>query len=82
MNKDLVAELHDWAYIVDESKGKAVVAMLSGAIFSEAAAEIERLQKQVKSLIENGNELLEWISLNDPFARDDVKAWERACRGQ
>jgi hypothetical protein len=40
---ELVDDLRAFADIIDESKDKAVVTMLSGSIFSEAAEAIERL---------------------------------------
>jgi hypothetical protein len=42
---DIVQQLHDWQHIVDESKGDAVVVMLSGRVFGDAAAEIKRLRR-------------------------------------
>jgi len=42
---DIVQELHDCQHIVDESKGDTVVVMLSGRVFGDAAAEIERLRR-------------------------------------
>lgn len=50
MADDIVQELNDWAYIVDESQGKACVVMLSGVLFREAAAEIERLRAHIERL--------------------------------
>ena len=47
---DIVQQLHDWQHIVDESKGDAVVVMLSGRVFGDAAAEIERLRAEVARL--------------------------------
>lgn len=49
MKKDLVKEdivdsLRSMVYIIDESKGKAVVTMLSGSMFDDAADEIEYLR--------------------------------------
>ena len=44
MADDIVQQLHDWQHIVDESKGDAVVVMLSGRVFGDAADEIERLR--------------------------------------
>lgn len=45
--ENLVDNLRDMAYIIDESQGKAVVTMLSGSMFNEAADEIERLREEV-----------------------------------
>lgn len=42
-HEDLVTCLRDWATITDEVQGRAALVMLSGAIFAEAADEIERL---------------------------------------
>jgi hypothetical protein len=47
---DIVQELKDWQYIIGEVQGKAVVMMLSGAVFGEAADDIERLESEVKRL--------------------------------
>lgn len=44
MADDIVQQLHDWQHIVDESKGDAVVVMLSGRVFGDAADEIEYLR--------------------------------------
>jgi hypothetical protein len=41
---DIVERLRDWAFIVNESQGVAVVVMLEGSIFTEAADEIESLR--------------------------------------
>ena len=41
---DIVKELLDWQYIVDETQGKATVIMLSGNIFGDAAKEIKHLR--------------------------------------
>jgi len=42
---DIVAELRDWAEIIDRvnDSGTAMVTMISGAVHREAADEIERL---------------------------------------
>ena len=50
MADDIVQQLHDWQHIVDESKGDAVVVMLSGRVFGDAADEIERLRDKVQDL--------------------------------
>lgn len=44
MIDDISSELRDWAFIVDETIGKAHVVMLSGLVFSKAADEIEKLR--------------------------------------
>jgi hypothetical protein len=44
MDEDIVDNLRSMAYIIDESRGKAVVTMLSGNMFNEAADEIELLR--------------------------------------
>jgi len=44
---DIVQELKDFAYIIDECKGVAVVTMLESKIFFDAACKIERLQKEL-----------------------------------
>jgi hypothetical protein len=43
---DLLQELRDFAYIIDETKGSAVVTMLEGKIFNDAADEIERITEE------------------------------------
>lgn len=43
-DEDLVQTLRNWAEIVDLSQGKAVVVMISGDVFAEAADEVERLR--------------------------------------
>lgn len=52
---DIVENLRDMAYIIDESQGEAVVTMLSGSMFSEAADEIERLTQDINRLTEERN---------------------------
>lgn len=47
---DLVQDLKDFAYIIDESKGFASVQMLSGEIFEEAAERIEVLEEVCEEL--------------------------------
>jgi hypothetical protein len=42
--EDIVQELRNFSYIIKESTGVAVVTMLEGTIFNEAADEIERLR--------------------------------------
>lgn len=53
MIDDISSELRDWAFIVDETIGKAHVVMLSGSVFSKAADEIDRL----RSLIDGVNNI-------------------------
>jgi hypothetical protein len=43
--RELVEDLRNFAYIIDESRGKANVIMLEGQIFREAADTIETLQE-------------------------------------
>lgn len=50
MADDIVQELHDWATITDEVQGKATLVMLSGRVFADAAAEIERLRSENERL--------------------------------
>ena len=67
-DEDIVDVLTDFAYIVDESKGVAVVTMLNGSLFLDAAAEIEQLRKESKELqatIERLNDLI--LTLRDDF---------------
>jgi hypothetical protein len=42
-NENIVQELRNFAYIIKEAKGVAVVTMLESTIFDDAADEIERL---------------------------------------
>jgi hypothetical protein len=42
---DIVDDLRTFALIADEAMGKAMVVMLAGEIFHQAAAEIEELRK-------------------------------------
>jgi hypothetical protein len=53
-SSDIVEELYDWAYICNESQGKAHVIMLSGFVFEEAAKEIVRLRKIVNQFQHRG----------------------------
>lgn len=48
-DSDIVSELRDWAAIIDETQGKACVVMLSGQVFTDAADEIQRLQRACHS---------------------------------
>ncbi len=43
--QELVEDLRNFAYIIDESRGKANIIMLEGQIFREAADTIETLQE-------------------------------------
>jgi len=47
MTDDIVQQLRDWAYIIEESRDNFAVTMLSGDIFHDAANEIERLRSSV-----------------------------------
>lgn len=47
---DIVSDLRDWAAITDGVQGKAVLIMLSGQVFADAADEIERLRAKVADL--------------------------------
>lgn len=49
-SNDIVQELFDWAFICNESQGKAHVVMLSGAVFEEAAEEIIKLRKTINQI--------------------------------
>jgi hypothetical protein len=51
VDEDIVQQLHDWQHIVDDSKGHAVVVMLSGRVFGDAAVQIERLRAAGDELI-------------------------------
>lgn len=48
MADDIIQELHDWAHVIDESQGKAIVNMLSGAIFHEAADVMEHFLQEAR----------------------------------
>ena len=45
--RDIAEELDDWAYIIDNSKDKAIVCFGEGDLFRDAADEIRRLRKVV-----------------------------------
>jgi hypothetical protein len=49
-SEDIVQALRDMSFIIDESQGAAVVAMLSGSLFDDAADEIERLLAEVQEV--------------------------------
>jgi hypothetical protein len=70
---DIVQELHDWQHIVDESKGDAVVVMLSGRVFGDAAAEIKRLRRWKAEATEV---LTRWDAVADmvPVRLGDLKS--------
>lgn len=78
MADDIVERLCDWQAIVDESKGEAVVAMLSGRVFGEAADEIERLRAEVTRLMD-GLEYA-WVVITNGRAWDEAQhdEWEQA----
>lgn len=46
-DEDIVQRLRDWAAIIDATKDRAAVVMLSGQTYVEAADEIERLREQL-----------------------------------
>lgn len=48
--QDILDELRDWAVVADGVQGKATMLMLSGAVFSAAADEIERLHAECNHL--------------------------------
>jgi hypothetical protein len=72
-SEDLVQSLRDMAFIIDESQGAAVVAMLSGDMFKEAADEIERLRAA-------GDDLHAAIRNHD-LREEHLRVWEEARRG-
>ena len=72
MADDIVTELRDWAAITDEAQGKAILVMLSGQVFADAADEIERLRAV-------GDALIAAIRNHD-LREQHIKAWE-ARRG-
>jgi hypothetical protein len=55
---DLLQELRDFAYIIDETKGSAVVTMLEGKIFNDAADQIEQLRSMGDMMVNSINYLL------------------------
>lgn len=71
---DIVAELRDWAEIIDRvnDSGTAMVTMISGAVHREAADEIERLRKAGDALA-NGIRTGHWDDALDAWTevRDD-----------
>lgn len=71
-DEDIVDVLTDFAYIVDESKGVAVVTMLNGSIFLDAAEEIKKLR-------DTGDKLAQGIRTG--HWDDALDAWEEARRG-
>ena len=72
---DIVSELQDLQHIVAEIKGDAVLVMLSGRVFGDAAAKIERLRAAGDTLAHHvrAGESKEMYSA--------VHAWEEARRG-
>ena len=50
MRDDLVQELRDWANLIDEIQGKAILSMLSGEVHRAAADRIEALEKEIAQL--------------------------------
>ena len=73
---DIVEYLRDFAEIVEKSKGDAVVVMLSGDIFIEAAEEIERLTQERNRWRATASGLLEDIS----NAEDEIESLETQIR--
>lgn len=49
--KDIVDELYDWDYIIEQSQGKAHVVMLSGEVYREAAKAILELREAAADVI-------------------------------
>lgn len=47
---DIVDRLTDWSEIIEKSRGVAIVTMLSGYIFEEAAEEIRILRNDIQEL--------------------------------
>ena len=90
---DIVAELRDWAEIIDRvnDSGTAMVTMISGAVHREAADEIERLQaerdnwKKVAELFNNAyttDESGQFAISNGSDLFRAVMAYERALRDE
>lgn len=50
-NTELIESLENMAYIINEAQGKAVVTMLNGDLFQEAANEIRELHKTINAAI-------------------------------
>ena len=59
---DIVEELRTFAEVVDTSKGSAQLVMLSGDVFSTAAAEIERLKAETSDWQNTARHLLARIA--------------------
>lgn len=78
---DIVQELRDWQYIIDGVQGQAAVMMLSGAVFGDAAAEIERLRAAGDALAESLSCIIDGIGV---ATEEDVvlAAWNEARRDQ
>lgn len=77
--QDIVEELNDWAFITDEVQGKAMMVMLSGEVFRDAAQEIQTLRTAGDALvrvIKSDPRLL----LLDSFD-SALRAWEKANEG-
>jgi len=75
-NDEIVTELRDWAYITDESQGKAALVLLSGDMFTNAADEIEELRAIC-------NDLYHDATCHESFCRlcgEGIREWE-ARRG-
>jgi predicted translin family RNA/ssDNA-binding protein len=70
-HEDIVQELRDFSYIIKESTGVAVVTMLEGTIFDEAADEIERLRREVESLNFALDDIADFV--NDPQVDERIK---------
>jgi hypothetical protein len=88
---DIVAELRDWAEIIDRvnNSGTAMVTMISGAVHREAADEIERLRtqrdnwKKVAELFDNAYTTDTSGQFTIPNGSDlfrAIMAYERALR--
>ncbi len=76
---DIVQELRDWECIIDGVQGKAVVMMLSGAVYATAADEIERLRAAGDALAEI---ICSWFEERVPLEMlDPLTVWEEARRG-
>lgn len=79
---DIVEELHNWAHIVDGVQGKALVWMLNGSVFVDAAGEIINLRAEIVRLQAAGDEMAD-AAIHQQWSRLDVAvaAWKEARRG-
>jgi len=73
--EDIVQELRNFSYIVDESKGVAIVTLLEGTIFDAAADEIDRLREMGDRMVNSINYLLGNAEVPEDLA-ELLAAWK------